>query len=120
MKKLLTYLTLLAASPATSPLHADPCGMVPPIWLGEGRPIERIGLQQTYVFYKDGIESLVLRPGFEGRVEEFGMLIPFPSSSATLRIAGGDGNGINIPKLSTLPEKPGRMTKVSTPFLKIT
>jgi hypothetical protein len=58
---------------------ADPCGMVPPIWLGEGSPLTRVGIQKTYVFHKDGVETLVLRPGFEGDVEEFGMLIPFPS-----------------------------------------
>ena len=39
-------------------------------------------------------------------------------SSGTFLIEGGVGNGINIPKLSTLPEKPGRMTKVSTPSSK--
>jgi Na+-transporting methylmalonyl-CoA/oxaloacetate decarboxylase gamma subunit len=57
---------------------ADPCGMVPPIYTGSV-PITRIGLQKTYVFYKDGVESFVIRPGFQGSVEEFGMLIPFPT-----------------------------------------
>lgn len=68
---------LCAALPSV--LSADPCGMVPPAWVGEGQAIERIGKQRTYVFYKDGIESVALRPAFRGRVEEFGMLIPFPS-----------------------------------------
>ena len=61
------------------PLQADPCGMVPPIYTGPGVAIVRTGLQQTYVFYKDGIETFVIKPGFEGRVEDFGMLIPFPT-----------------------------------------
>ncbi|MBL4849715.1 MAG: DUF2330 domain-containing protein [Planctomycetes bacterium] len=61
------------------PLAADPCGMVPPLWEGEGPAITRVGVQQTYVFYKEGVESFVIRPGFQGKVDEFGMLIPFPS-----------------------------------------
>lgn len=56
----------------------DPCGMVPPIYTGKV-PISRIGLQQTYVFYKDGVETFVIRPGFTGDVDNFGMLIPFPA-----------------------------------------
>ena len=58
---------------------ADPCGMVPPIYQGEGSPITRTGEQMTYVFYKDGVETFVIRPGFQGKVDEFGMLIPFPT-----------------------------------------
>lgn len=65
---------------------ADPCGMVPPIYVEGDVPLERIGLQKTYVFYKDGIETFVIRPGFQGRVEEFGMLIPFPSPPALRKI----------------------------------
>ncbi len=61
------------------PAHSDPCGMVPPAIMIEGDPIVRIGAQKTYVFYKNDIETLVLRPGFKGKVDEFGMLIPFPS-----------------------------------------
>ena len=34
--------------------------------------------------------------------------------------AGGVGNEISMPKSSTFPEKPGRMTNVSTPSLKNT
>jgi Uncharacterized protein conserved in bacteria (DUF2330) len=64
---------------AASPAAADPCGMVPPIYSGQGRPIERVGAQKTYVFYRDGVESVAIRPGFRGKVDEFGMLIPFPS-----------------------------------------
>lgn len=68
------------------PLYADPCGMVPPIYTGGGPPIARIGEQQTYVFFKDGIETFVIRPGFSGKVEEFGMLIPFPMPPAVRKV----------------------------------
>ena len=64
----------------------DPCGMVPPIYTGPGNPISRVGLQQTYVFYKDGIETIAIRPGFTGKVDNFGMLIPFPSPPALRKI----------------------------------
>ena len=60
-------------------LSADPCGMVPPVYVGDDVPIVRVGEQKTYVFFKDGVETVVIRPGFEGKVDEFGMLIPFPS-----------------------------------------
>ncbi|MCP4808374.1 MAG: DUF2330 domain-containing protein [Proteobacteria bacterium] len=72
-----------------SSLHADPCGMVwrPPPWQPKspelirngGRVLEREGAQRTWIAYADGIETMVLRPGFTGSVDEFGMLIPFPS-----------------------------------------
>ncbi len=65
---------------------ADPCGMVPPIFTGDGPPITRIGLQQTYVFYRDGVECIAIRPGFEGKVEDFGMLIPFPAPPALRKL----------------------------------
>ena len=61
---------------------ADPCGMVPPVWVGDGPPLTRVGAQRTYVFYKDGVESFTIRPGFKGKVDEFGMLIPFPTPPA--------------------------------------
>ena len=64
----------------------DPCGMVPPIYTGPGVPIVRTGLQQTYVFYKDGIETFVIRPGFQGKVEDFGMLIPFPNPPSLRKV----------------------------------
>ena len=66
--------------------QADPCGMVPPIFTGAGSPITRIGLQQTYVFYKDGVESFVIRPGFQGKVDNFGMLIPFPNPPSLRKV----------------------------------
>jgi len=69
-----------------SPALADPCGMVPPVYLGKGPPITRVGLQQTYVFYKDGIETFVIRPGFRGKVDQFGMLIPFPTPPAIRKV----------------------------------
>ena len=68
---------------------ADPCGMVPPIYRGQGPAITRVGLQQTYVFYRDGVETLVLRPAFSGKVDQFGMLIPFPSPPAIRKVQDG-------------------------------
>ncbi|MDH3719033.1 MAG: DUF2330 domain-containing protein, partial [Planctomycetota bacterium] len=70
----------------TTAAHADPCGMVPPIYPGAGVPIVRVGEQQTYVFYKDGVETFVIRPGFSGKVDEFGMLIPFPTPPAIRKV----------------------------------
>lgn len=78
----LAILILATAALGPGVSWADPCGMVPPVYLGEQVPIERIGLQQTYVFFKDGVETIVLRPGFTGNIDEFGMLIPFPSPPA--------------------------------------
>lgn len=70
----------------SSPLLADPCGMVPPIYTGPGSPIARTGLQQTYVFFDQGVESFVIRPAFEGKVDNFGMLIPFPTAPALRKV----------------------------------
>lgn len=70
----------------SSPLLADPCGMVPPIYTGPGSPIARTGLQQTYVFFDKGVESFVIRPAFEGKVDNFGMLIPFPTAPALRKV----------------------------------
>ncbi len=66
---------------SASPAYADPCGMVPPptLQIATSATIERIGVQKTYVAFDRGMETMVLRPGFEGNVDEFGMLIPFPS-----------------------------------------
>jgi hypothetical protein len=77
--KRLAVLLVLAVSAWSVPASADPCGMVPPVWTGQGPPITRTGPQKTYVFYKDGVETYVIRPGFAGKVDNFGMLIPFPS-----------------------------------------
>mgnify|MGYP002624802666 CR=1 FL=1 len=79
--------TLGALMVWTPVVRADPCGMVPPIRLGDGPRIERVGVQRTYVFFKDGIETFVIRPGFTGTVDEFGMLIPFPSPPAIRKVA---------------------------------
>ena len=65
----------------------DPCGMVPPIYTGPGAPITRIGLQQTYVFHSGDVETFVIRPGFSGKVDNFGMLIPFPNPPAVRKVA---------------------------------
>ena len=75
---------LLLILPAV--LAADPCGMVPPIYTGTGSPIVRVGLQQTYVFHRKGIETFVIRPGFSGKVDNFGMLIPFPNAPAIRKV----------------------------------
>jgi hypothetical protein len=72
---LVTSLVTIAPSAAL----ADPCGMVPPVWEGQGPAIKRVGLQKTYVFFDKGVETFVIRPGFTGKVDNFGMLIPFPS-----------------------------------------
>lgn len=86
MKRLSRFLFCAAALTLPVAAFADPCGMVPPIWEGEGPAITRVGAQITYVFYKDGVESFVIRPGFEGKVDEFGMLIPFPSPPALRKV----------------------------------
>lgn len=68
---------------------ADPCGMVPPIWTGNGPEpvgIERTGLQNTYVFFREGVETIAIRPGFTGSVEQFGMLVPLPSEPSLRKI----------------------------------
>lgn len=66
--------------------ETDPCGMVPPIYNGPGSPITRIGLQKTYVFHKNGLETFVIKPGFRGKVDNFGMLIPFPNPPAIRKV----------------------------------
>lgn len=65
---------------------ADPCGMVPPIYPGEDVLITRVGEQRTYVFYKDGVETFLIKPGFSGKIDEFGMLIPFPTPPAIRKV----------------------------------
>ena len=79
---------LILAGFLLSNAMADPCGMVPPISVPRDQPgIKREGLQQTYVFYKDGIETLVIHPGFKGTVDTFGMLIPFPSPPSLRKVS---------------------------------
>ena len=81
----LALLTLLLPNAAQS----DPCGMVPPIPVTGAPPaqLERTGAQRTWVMFKDGVETIALRPGFTGNVEDFGMLIPFPSPPAIRKIS---------------------------------
>src|SRR5262249_51220492 len=45
------------------------------------------GDEQTYVFFKDGLETFVIRPGFAGKVEDFGMLISFPTPPALRKVS---------------------------------
>jgi hypothetical protein len=85
LKACLLSATSLALFASTSAV-ADPCGMVPPIYTGPGIPITRVGPQRTYVFYKDGVETYVIRPGFSGKVADFGMLIPFPTAPALRKV----------------------------------
>ena len=80
------HFRLLVLLALVSSAFADPCGMVPPIHITGQVQLQRTGLQKTYVFYRDGIETFVIRPGFKGSVEEFGMLIPFPSPPALRKI----------------------------------
>ncbi len=61
--------------------------MVPPIYLNDNTSLVRVGDQHTYVFYKDGIETFVIRPGFSGKVEDFGMLISFPTPPALRKVS---------------------------------
>jgi hypothetical protein len=61
--------------------------MVPPIDVTDNTSIVRVGDEQTYVFYKDGIETFVIRPGFSGKVEDFGMLISFPTPPALRKVS---------------------------------
>lgn len=86
VRAIATSLSLILCLAICTPLFADPCGMVPPIYTGPGSPIARTGLQQTYVFFDQGVESFVIRPGFEGKVDNFGMLIPFPTAPALRKV----------------------------------
>jgi Uncharacterized protein conserved in bacteria (DUF2330) len=82
MKKIALFLLLTVL-----PVLADPCGMVPPISLDGGdAQIDRVGEQLTYAFYKDGFETIVIHPGFTGNVDNFGMLIPFPTVPALRKV----------------------------------
>jgi hypothetical protein len=61
--------------------------MVPPIYVTNNTSLVRVGDQNTYVFYKEGIETFVIRPGFAGKVEDFGMLISFPTPPALRKVS---------------------------------
>src|SRR5215471_14391999 len=71
----------------TTPVFADPCGMVPPIYVTDNTSLVRVGDEQTYVFFKEGLETFVIRPGFSGKVEDFGMLISFPTPPALRKVS---------------------------------
>lgn len=89
MTRALCLLCVLMTLTIPTLTQADPCGMVPPPpppYLKKTTMIERIGAQKTYVFYKNGIESFVIRPGFKGRIAKFGMLIPFPTPPAMRKV----------------------------------
>src|SRR5438874_6298537 len=66
---------------------ADPCGMVPPIYVTDNTSLVRVGDEQTYVFFKEGLETFVIRPGFSGKVEDFWMLISFPTPPALRKVS---------------------------------
>src|SRR6202008_4519470 len=78
---------LLASLCIAFPALADPCGMVPPIYVTDNTSLVRVGDEQTYVFFKDGLETFVIRPGFSGKVEDFGMLISFPTPPALRKVS---------------------------------
>ncbi|MDP7132424.1 MAG: DUF2330 domain-containing protein [Planctomycetota bacterium] len=86
ISRLLTAAILTLLGPHMA--FADPCGMVPPVQLTPGAPqLTRVGDQITYVFFQDGIEDIVLRPGFKGSVTNFGMLIPFPAVPSLRKVS---------------------------------
>src|SRR5436309_15158029 len=78
---------LVAAPWSAQQAWADPCGMVPPIYVNDNTSLVRVGDEQTYVFFKDGLETFVIRPGFSGKVEDFGMLISFPTPPALRKVS---------------------------------
>lgn len=80
-------LTIVVATSGPKLAVADPCGMVPPLIIPEDQiAIERVGAQMTFVSHYRGVETMVLRPGFKGSIDEFGMLIPFPSPPALRKV----------------------------------
>ena len=86
LRPVLAGLALLGMT--AGPAVADPCGMVPPITIADGKTpaIQRQGAQRTYVMFHDGVETMALRPGFVGKIDDFGMLIPFPTAPALRKI----------------------------------
>jgi len=80
-------LGLLVGAWSAGQALADPCGMVPPIYVTDNTSLVRVGDEQTYVFFKDGLETFVIRPGFSGKVEDFGMLISFPTPPALRKVS---------------------------------
>jgi hypothetical protein len=84
---IVVLLATFAVLSSVGPAFGDPCGMVPPIYVTDNTSIVRVGDEQTYVFFQDGIETFVIRPGFSGKVEDFGMLISFPTPPALRKVS---------------------------------
>ena len=108
MKRIITLLLLLSPS---GNVTADPCGMVPPITVASAdNAVVRAGAQRTYMFFKDGMETIALRPGFEGNIDNFGMLIPFPNPPAIRKIEDDTfahvEAAIDPPKVKVYMEEP--------------
>src|SRR5438876_303343 len=82
-----SIVTLIVVLCSSGLALADPCGMVPPIYVTDNTSLVRVGDEQTYVFFKDGLETFVIRPGFSGKVEDFGMLISFPTPPALRKVS---------------------------------
>src|SRR2546422_6336318 len=88
LRNLMSVLTVLSLGHwFSTEAFADPCGMVPPIYVTDNTSLVRVGDEQTYVFFKDGLETFVIRPGFSGKVEDFGMLISFPTPPALRKVS---------------------------------
>src|SRR5262245_42379289 len=84
---IVSWLAILALLSFADQALADPCGMVPPIYVTDNTSLVRVGDEQTYVFFKDSLETFVIRPGFSGKVEDFGMLISFPTPPALRKVS---------------------------------
>lgn len=82
-------LALALAASQDPPVTADPCGFVPPAVIVDSiaANITRTGDQITFVFFKDGIEDIVINPAFKGKISEFGMLVPFPTPPALRKVS---------------------------------
>lgn len=115
------YITLSLLLPSF--ILADPCGMVPPVILTPGSPqLTRVGDQLTFVFFKDGIQDIVLRPGFSGQVNDFGMLIPFPGVPALRKVSDDIFNhiekAVHPPEVVVYIPQPEKAMKRGRPLMK--
>ena len=88
MKTLSTLIVTMLLLMFSSQGLAGPCMFVMPRVTVEKQPavLERTDNRKTYIFYKNGIESIVIRPSFKGNVEEFGVLIPLPSVPSVRKV----------------------------------
>jgi len=105
----------------TTTAGADPCGMVAPAWIpadDDAPVLQRQGDQITYAFFKDGVETMVLRPGFTGTVSEFGMLIPFPSPPSLRKTPDETfahlAAAVDVPQMSVKVHYPPPVTCIDT------